>query len=271
MTTTPTLLGAICYYSATGNTKLASEYIARHAGADFELIDVIRDGDSIDVERYDVVGLAAPTDFGGMPQRFEQFLADLPEQGGKPAFVMNTYGFASGRTLLDLDERATSRGFTVVAAHSLRMPENYPPMISIGLGFPLRPKAKDVRTFDKFIGDVSGVFDAIASGETVAAQTVRLGMLGGLSGSRPRTTARDDMGEKSVDVSRCTECGRCARRCPYGAIEMSPKPVFDTSRCMGCWRCYNQCPERAISTRRFHARPTYEGPSPHARHMLGAE
>jgi MinD superfamily P-loop ATPase len=90
---------------------------------------------------------------------------------------------------------------------------------------------------------------------------IRLGVVNSLLPERSRTTARADMGEKSVDVALCTECGTCASGCPYGAIRLDPKPVFDSTACYGCWRCYNRCPSNAIYTPKFRGGPYYPSAS----------
>lgn len=252
---------AICYYSGSGNTKLACERIAARLDAEVDLVDIVRK--TPDLAAYDAVGFACSTDFWTMPQVFVDFMADLPEQPGKPAFVFNTYGLRSGPTLLDLAEAASARSFVVVGGHSMRMAESYPPMMAIGLGFAGRPSAGDVRKLDAF---VERLRRALAV-PPVAAK-IDPGWFNRLGKTPARTTARNDMGEKRVDAEKCTECGTCAKACPYGAIALEPKPVFDQGRCYGCWRCYNRCPERAISTKRLRGKPRYAGLSAEARQLL---
>ena len=259
--------GVICYYSGSGNTKLACEYVGARLGIEFDLVDVIAE-DAVDLSPYDAVGLAAPTDFGGLPHRFETFLAQLPPQGGRLAFVLNTYGFASGRTLRDLAEQTAARGLTVIGGYSLHMPEDYPPMIAIGLSFADQPKPAVMRSFDAFIAEMDGVLGEARRGVNVGPRPVRFGLLGRLSPHRDRELARRDMGEKLIDAELCIQCGTCAERCPYGAILLSPGPVFDMARCYGCWRCYNQCPQHAIYTAKFRGGPFYPRPTEPARKAL---
>jgi len=121
--------GLICYYSGTGNTKLACEAIAERAAAiDFELLDITQE-DIPDLTALDLIGFATWADFLNPPQRMKIFLESLPRQSQVPAFVFNTYGGFSGRTLATLDHWARDRGFHVIAGHSLHTPENYPPMM----------------------------------------------------------------------------------------------------------------------------------------------
>lgn len=51
-----------------------------------------------------------------------------------------------------------------------------------------------------------------------------------------------------VDAEKCTACGRCARWCPVGAIEVGPSgyAVVDDSVCYGCGECVAACPYGAI-------------------------
>ena len=100
--------GAILFYSGTGNTALACQHLARRLPPDFECVDVTRPH-HVDLAGLDVVGFATPTDFWGVPQAFENFVESLPAQDGTPAFVFNTYGAASGKTLRILAELVGAR------------------------------------------------------------------------------------------------------------------------------------------------------------------
>ena len=51
-----------------------------------------------------------------------------------------------------------------------------------------------------------------------------------------------------LDEARCTRCGRCARLCPFTAIDASRAAVaIDAQRCWGCGVCRSACAEGAIS------------------------
>ena len=240
--------GAIFYYSGSGNTRLACRYLAANVPAvDFDLIDITQETD-VDLTPYDVVGFAAWTDFFGPSQLFKDFVADLPAQQDKLAFVFNTYGAMTGKTLRSMAQLVEKRGFRVIGGYSLQTPESYPKNIARGMAFTDAPDAEALGEFDAFIASLDRRLDRAHESGTVEAQRVRIGLLNTLMPRFPRTKAKNDMGPKYVDEAKCTECGICEQLCPYDAIELAPKPIFDEDACYGCWRCYNHCPEQAIYT-----------------------
>ena len=252
--------GVICYYSSTGNTKLACMYIAgKIPEVEFVLYDMTR-GEKLDLKGYEIVGFAAFTDFLGPSHLFQQFIRGLPRQNGKPAFVFNTYGNISGRTLKRLERLVDGKGFRVVAGHSLHTPESYPPMIAKGKGNEQAPDEKELSEFEAFIGEIKRILGRMRSGEEISGARVRIGLLQRMIPQLPRTMARRDMREKHVDELLCKECGVCEKQCPYAAIRMDPKPIFDMEKCYGCWRCYNRCPQKAIYTAKYRGIAHYPAP-----------
>ena len=253
-----TLRGLICYYSGSGNTKLACEAIASRTDAiDFTLFDITQE-DTPDLTDYDLIGFATWADFLNPPKQMKTFLESLPLQSQIPAFVFNTFGGFSAKTLATLDRWARERGFHVIAGHSLHTPENFPPMIKRGQDFKDSPNEKELAAFEAFVTQLDELATSMIAGEAVPARRV------GLSRFMPalsRTHSRKSMGEKSVDADACTECGICRDRCPYGAITLDPKPIFDQTKCYGCWACYNHCPTQAIRTQKIRGVAQYARPN----------
>lgn len=252
----------ICYYSGSGNTRLAAEYIKnRVRNADFELCDIVRE-ESPELSQYEIVGFATFADFGGAPRLMHTFFDGLNPRPGGYAFVFNTYGFLSGKTLRSLARMAAGRGFTVIDGHSLHTPESYPPMRARNRTFENAPSQKELRRFNEFISRLDSKLAAIREGNEPGIEKIRIGLSGMLFPGLSRDRAKRDMGEQQVDTSLCQQCGTGQRLCPYGAIQLSPHPVFDHGKCNGCWSCYNHCPEKAIHTRKVRGDWQYPEPVP---------
>ena len=245
----------ICYYSGSGNTKIACEYIAKNMNnIDTVLFNIIKD-DTPDLKKYDLVGFACFTDFGGPSYLIQKFIEELPQQNDKPAFVFNTFGYMSGKTQGALVKWIKTKGFLPIAGHKLHVPESYPPMIVGGKGAENAPNKEEMEGFRSFISELDNIAVQMKEGKEVREGKIPGGLL--MFG---RTKARKDMGEKSVDDELCTECGTCEKGCPYGAIILDPKPKFDMDKCYGCWYCYNHCPNKAIYTNKFHGIGHYPKP-----------
>jgi len=252
--------GVICYYSGSGNTKLACRYIAKHScDVEFDLFDIVKGG-TVDLTKYDIVGLAAFTDFFAPSQVVKTFVENLPRQNGKPAFVFNTFGFISGKTSKTFKQWAEAKGFRVVTGFSLHTPESYPPIIARGRAFEDSPNQKEMAHFDEFIISLGQLCVALEGGGPVKEKKIRVGLLNALMPTSARTQARKDMGPKYVDEALCTQCGVCKKGCPYQAIELAPFPIFDMSKCYGCWYCYNHCAKKAIYTDKYRGGPHYPKP-----------
>lgn len=261
--------GVIYYYSGSGNTKLACQYLARQIhGIEFEFVDVT-EVNKPDLDACDIAGFATFTDFFAPPHRFQMFLKELPRQEGKPAFVFNTYGSFSGKTLTTLESLATDKGFNVIAGHLLHTPESYPPLIALGITNQDAPGEDELKAFDQFIERLAAKIRVLQAGGQVEADGIHLGLLNRLIPALPRTASRKLMGEKHVDAARCTTCGLCVKVCPYNAVKLEGEiPVFDEQKCYGCWACYNHCPERAIYTKRYKDVGHYPQPNSQVRQKL---
>jgi ferredoxin/flavodoxin len=251
--------GVLIYFSNTGNTKLACEYIKNHLNnIGLDLIDLKREK-PLDLAQYDLVGFAAWADYLGPSQLINDYLAGLPQQHGKPAFVFNTFGTIKGGTLKGLHDRAARAGFNVVSAFALHTPENIPIVISNGITAADAPSNKELARFQAAIEKLDLICRDLKEGNPVKKE-VRFGLADYLS-LFPRTKAKKEMGEKFVDRELCTKCGICKSVCGYSAIELSPYPVFDQEKCYGCWACYNKCPQKAIYTKKFRGKWHYPKPN----------
>ncbi|MFC1623427.1 4Fe-4S binding protein, partial [Patescibacteria group bacterium] len=130
-----------------------------------------------------------------------------------------------------------------------------------GVTFDGFPSSRGLKKFDEFIGKVNDVALGISKGGDLKKEKIKALFLTRVSPKFSRKKSKEEMGEQWVDESMCMECGTCQRGCPYGAIKLNPKPVFDHEKCAGCWYCYNHCPKKAIYTKKYKGKGQYSGPS----------
>jgi len=265
-----TIRAAIFYYSATGNTRLACQYIARNLrSVDVDLVDITKDA-APDLHEYDLVGFATFTDFWGPPFLMQKFVEGLQQQD-KPAFLFATHGGNLSNLLKTFAKWVSARGFLVVGGYGLRVPESFPPSVARGMTSEDAPNEKEMAEFDEFIAGLNRMIDAhVNGGKEFPRGKVEVGLLASIAPAIGRTQAKKNMGEKFLDQALCNECGICEKACPYRAITLSPKPVFDESKCYGCWACFNRCPTKAIYTAKLRGKGHYTGPSDELRRKLGA-
>ena len=49
------------------------------------------------------------------------------------------------------------------------------------------------------------------------------------------------------DAKRCSLCGKCVEKCPFGALSFEDNGIVVGDTCRMCGMCVRQCPEKAIS------------------------
>ncbi len=253
--------GVIYYYSGSGNTKLACEYLIKKIkSVKFDLSDITKDkfGNS---ENDDITGFATFTDFCGIPKLFEEFLEKIPRQKLKNAFIFNTFGMMSGGTLRILKIKLEKKGFNVINGFSLHTPENYPPLIAADKGSENSPDENEKQKFLKFLDTLNEQISCISLNKEITNSEINFGGLFRFIPKPPRFIRMLMMGQKSVDTDKCNGCKKCELKCPYKAVKCSPHPVFEKAKCEICWACYNHCPQKAIFTNKLKNKGHYSKPN----------
>lgn len=258
---------AIIYYSTTGNTKLACEYIKKKlSGIKIDLIDFVKRGQS-SLTPYDVIGFAFFTDSWKPPVIFQDYIRSLNGLEGKHAFVFNTYGCISGQSVSVMQNLLMDKGMTVFAGFSLHTPENYPPMIASGLGFANSPGKAELRRLDRFTKTLQAGLERIERKQTMNACRPKKSLLDLILPSEPDkfTSAVFGKTKMEIDDSKCIICGLCKKHCPADAIRIGDTVHIDSAKCQACWSCYNHCPSKAVKAGRYIGQGQYRGPSGHYR------
>lgn len=80
----------------------------------------------------------------------------------------------------------------MTAGHSSQMPHRYQPMVARDKGAEEAPNEKQMRGFDAFMSELRQLLERAHEGQAV--ERVRIGSLDSVLPTRPRTTARRDIG-----------------------------------------------------------------------------
>ena len=254
----------ICYFSCTGNTETACEYIKHNlTGAVVDLVD-IRNPGRPEFDQYDLIGFAAYTDWCDTPLLMQTYLKCLPVLQDIPVFIFNTCAGLSGKTLKTMNRLVHAKGYRVVAGFTLYAPESCPLLRVMGKTKEELPAAGNLAEFKKFIQRLN---DILTTGSSSKFR-LKLGWKDALTPGFPRKAPKLAMGRRYLDRDLCNRCGLCEKVCPYQAIIMEDFPASVSGRCAGCWACFNNCPQNAIYTKRIRGKGHYKGPVEAYKHKL---
>ncbi len=253
--------GLIFYFSLTGNTLLACNYIAQEIKSiNIELCD-ITDVNLPDLSAYSFIGFASYVHSLGLPYLIQDFINRLPQQEQKYSFVFNTYANFYGQTLKIMKNLLKRKGFMVITGYALHSPENYPPYIAKGIIHRSAPNDIELKEFKSFITKLDQCFADLKNGKMVSEEKIHSSWLNNILPTFSQKRSAKKMGKKFVDSNLCNKCGKCKKVCPYQAIEFITKPVFNETKCYGCWSCYNHCPTQAIYTSKLKGIGHYPKPN----------
>ncbi|WP_298035294.1 4Fe-4S binding protein [uncultured Dysosmobacter sp.] len=235
------------YYSATGTTDKMVNTIADVLAAELNL-PVGRLGFTSLAERKkeycftekDLVVVGSPTYAGKLPNKILPDFREKLRGGGALAVPVVMFGNRSfDNSLAELSAVLEAGGFHTVAAGAFVGRHAFTDELAYG-----RPGWSDLfeaKNFAKQISDkVKRLSDIPAPvkvpGDSDAPYYIPKGVDGqpvNFLKVKPKT-----------DLSKCTNCGACARLCPMGAID--PKNVVSVpGTCIKCQRCVRKCTKGA--------------------------
>lgn len=235
---------ALCY-SATGTTdKLTSavaEAAAKKLGVPMESVGFTKPADREAVRAFgpaDLVVVGTPTYAGKMPNKLlPDFQAKLSGSGAA-AIALVTYGNRSfDNSLAELNAVLTNNGFAVVAGGAFVCRHAFSDLLAGD-----RPDFDDRREAAQ-LGEkaaeklLSGDLTAVAvPGDAEAPYYVPKGTDG--------QPAKFLKAKPLTDMSKCSNCGACARSCPTGAIK-AENVAEVTGVCIKCQACVRKCTRKA--------------------------
>ena len=235
---------ALCY-SATGTTEkmtcAVAEAAAKKLGVPMEAIPFTRPAQrekSYAFGEGDLVVVGSPTYAGKMPNKIMPDYKEKITASGAAAIAVVTYGNRSyDNSLAELTAILAANGFAVVAGGAFVCRHAF----SDKLGG-LRPGILDLREAAS-LGE-KGAEKALAG----QLETVSVSGDAGAPYYVPKGTdgqpAKFLKAKPQTNLSKCTNCGACARVCPTGAI--NPGNVAEVPGvCIKCQACVRKCTKNA--------------------------
>jgi ferredoxin/flavodoxin len=236
----------IYYFSGTGNTEmavnlLASELIKKCEGVDLiRMEEVLRGNRPLGAMDYDMVGFASPVYAYGTPRIVDDFIALLPPQRARKAFILRTAGgvapinYNASKSMI---RKLARKGYDVF----------YERILSLGSNWIAKFDDAVVRRLYRAAQEKAHLMGAeLMEGEgRILRPTVGWVTLTGLIHFLGSMTFRLVGKDYRVDDS-CDHCGRCQRNCPMGNIAESKGRLRFKYSCISCMRCIYSCPRNAI-------------------------
>lgn len=235
-------------YSATGVTEKVVRTLAEALEKDLGLPQAAFHGFRKPDERAvdynfgpgDVVVVGSPTYAGRMPNKIApDFKARLRGNGALAVAAVTFGNRAYDNSLAELCALLERNGFHVLAAGAFPGRHAFTDVLGEG-----RPDWDDKRVIQDFAGQIAGKLRELnelpppveVPGDPEAPYYIPKGLNGEpvkFLKAKPRT-----------DMSKCCNCGVCARTCPMGAID--PKNVAEVpGTCIKCQSCVRKCTHHA--------------------------
>lgn len=230
----------LVYFSPTGTTRKVIMEAARNIdlkSVSFDLTVHKEKKPVLQFKKNDFVIFGIPVYSGRVPQTFLEYF-DTLKGDNTPAALMATYGCREYEdALLELKTEVENRGFKVIGAGAF--PVEHSIVRSIGLS---RPNKSDMKIIADFGIQLNRRLKQEESFDGFNIQ---------VPGNSPyRKYSRTPLYPKT-DVSRCTECGACAKSCPSGAISSADPKKTNNKKCISCLKCVRGCKQKARYVNKF--------------------
>ena len=259
----------IFYFSGTGNTRYASEYLnekMNDLGKTCEVVDIVGLSSQIAktlIEENDIVFLAYPIYGSDMPDNMMRFIEEMPDGKGKSLGVVCTQMLFSGDGASIMWKKLKNKGYVQKWAYQINMPNNL-----CMKGSPLGQNSDYEYIEKKYLIKARAIVDEIAN--FVVEDKIKIkdhGFFHWLAAQTQRPLYRKSLKKTyvhglGVDEAKCNLCEICVRICPNDVIVNDNKIIFENKdACTVCFRCLDFCPQSAITYKGGVKEPLYKGPT----------
>ena len=235
------------FWSPTGGTRKVLEAVAQAAGERLEmpveLVDITLPAgreQAYSFESSDLVIFGVPTYAGKVPNKLLPFLQSGFHGNGALAAGVVTFGNRSyDNSLAELCATLEADGFHTIGGGAFVSQHAFTDELAFG-----RPGWSDLFEAKGFGVNLAVIAQSLEEipepvsvpGDAAAPYYVPKGTDG--------QPAKFLKAKPLTDLSKCTNCGACARVCPMGAID--PKDVTQVpGTCIKCQACIRKCTKQA--------------------------
>lgn len=246
----------IVYYTGTGNSRYAAEYLAAAIGDTMlDAATYIQSGKAAALTSEKPWIFVSPTYGWRIPRIFREFIERGTFSGSREAYFVMTCGSEIGNAETYLRKLCAETGLQFRGVQEVVMPENYVAMFYV----PGETESADIRRrADKMLAQTA---DCIRAGRDFPHHKAN-----GID--RIKSTVVNPVFYAVFVKSRaftvsdaCIGCGKCAQSCPVnGVVMQNGRPVW-TGACTHCMACICGCPTAAIEYgRKSLGKPRYQCP-----------
>ena len=222
------------YFSPTGGTKKAADYIADGFGLDVTPINFFEKSTDLSLLKLtekDIVVIAAPCFGGRAPAIAINLISKLKGNGAKAVAVAVYGNRATEDQLAEMQDVLYQCGFTVVAGIEALAEHSLGREICKG-----RPDANDKKVLGGFGSQIK---------EAIENNKINRNLK--LPGNRPYKPLPAPAASVPIDVDneKCIHCGTCSVQCPQDAIPEDNLTETNPALCISCMHCTVVCPTGA--------------------------
>jgi len=239
----------IATFSQAGATTKIADAIAKGLSAsEWEITFYnMAEGQPVDLQAYDIIGIGSPTYFFQPPFLVKEFVKQLADIKDKASFVFVLYGTHPGKCGNWIREELKHKGTHDLGYFKSTGADYWHGYIKRGVMFsPDSPSPEDLSSAEIFGENIALRFATKdLAAEPYDGTTPFVYQIERMAVGQPFVKALYTKAFRADE--NCTNCGICIQKCPTNnIIEQSDKKLNWGSDCLFCATCELSCPQNAI-------------------------